>query len=269
VSDPDVMVGGRRLEGKAAIVTGGGRGIGRGIARRLVELGASVVVASRTAADVEETRSQLAALGTVEAVACDVSDRAAAKRLVVTTRDRFGSLDMLVCSHGVYDADTPFLDMTEEHWDRTLSINLDGIFVLSQAAARVMVADKAAGRLVFISSINGLASEPNCCDYNTSKAGVHGFARSIAYDLAPHAITVNVVAPGWVRSPMSAPYLSEDVLTGRQRFNMTGRVGEPEDIAGAVAWLVDPSSSYVTGTVIPVDGGQAAMLPMPSSVNIE
>ncbi len=259
----------RPFGGRVAIVTGGGRGIGRGIARRLVEMGATVVVTSRTAADVEETCAGLRDLGTVDPAPCDVSDRDAAKRLVAGTRERHGSLDILVCSHGVYDADTPFLDMSEEHWDRTLGINLDGNFILAQAAARTMVADGTAGRIIFISSINGLAAEPSCCDYNTSKAGLHGFARSIAYDLAPHGITVNVVAPGWVRSPMSAPYLSEDVLSGRQRFNMTGRVGEPEDIAGAVAWLADPSSSYVTGTVIPVDGGQAAMLPMPSSVNIE
>jgi NAD(P)-dependent dehydrogenase (short-subunit alcohol dehydrogenase family) len=259
----------RPLANKVAIVTGGGRGIGRGIARHLVELGATVVVASRTAADVEETRAQLSTLGTVEATPCDVSDRDAAKRLVADVRERHGSLDILVCSHGVYNAESPFLELSEEQWDRTLGINLNGNFILAQATARCMVADRTAGRIVFISSINGLASEPNCCDYNTSKAGLHGFARSIAYDLAPHRITVNVVAPGWVRSPMSEPYLSEDVLAGRQRFNMTGRVGEPEDIAGAVAWLVDPATSYVTGTVIAVDGGQAAMLPMPSSVNIE
>jgi NAD(P)-dependent dehydrogenase (short-subunit alcohol dehydrogenase family) len=257
------------FHGRVAVVTGGGRGIGRGIARRLAELGAVVVVSSRTRSDVDETCALLQDVGTVEGVPCDVSDRDAAKRLVLGARERHGSLDVLVGCHGIYDADTPFLDMTDEHWDRTLGINLDANFTLAQTAARTMVADGTRGRIIFISSINGLASEPNCCDYNTSKAGIHGFARSIAYDLAPHGITVNVVAPGWVRSPMSAPYLSEDVLSGRQRFNMTGRVGEPEDIAGAVAWLADSASSYVTGTVIPVDGGQAAMLPMPSSVNIE
>jgi gluconate 5-dehydrogenase len=260
--------GGRRLEHQVAIVTGGGRGIGRGIARALVAAGATVVVASRSRSDVEETRSQLAGLGTVEAAPTDVSDRAAAKRLVADVRDRHGGLDILVCSHGVYNADTPFLELSEEQWDRTLGINLVGSFILGQATARTMVADKTPGRIVFISSINGLASEPSCSDYNTSKAGLHGLARSMAYDLAPHGITVNVVAPGWVRSPMSAPYLSEDVLAGRQRFNMVGRVGEPTDIAGAVTWLVDPATTYVTGAIINVDGGQAAMLPMPATVDI-
>lgn len=259
----------RSLQGKVAIVTGGGRGIGRGIARRLVELGATVVVVSRTAVDVEETASQLRDAGTVESAPCDVSDRAAARRLVAETRERHGSLDILVCSHGVYDAESPFLDMTDEQWDRTLGINLGGSFTLGQAAAQTMVRDGTPGRVVFVSSINGFSAEPDCADYNASKAGLHGLARSMAYDLAPHNITVNVVAPGWVRSPMSAPYLSDDVLSGKQRFNMVGRVGEPEDIAGAVAWLVDPASTYVTGTVIAVDGGQTAMLPMPSSVFID
>jgi NAD(P)-dependent dehydrogenase (short-subunit alcohol dehydrogenase family) len=259
----------RPLQRKVAIVTGGGRGIGRGIARRLVELGATVVVASRTEADVEETRAQLAGIGTVDAAPCDVSDRDTARRLVSGTRARHGSLDILVCSHGVYDADSPFLELSDEQWDRTLAINLGGSFALGQAAARTMVQDGVGGRIVFVSSINGMAAEPMCADYNASKSGLHGLARSMAYDLAPHGITVNVVAPGWVRSPMSAPYLSDDILSGRQRFNMVGRVGEPEDIAGAVAWLAHPASTYVTGALVPVDGGQTAMLPMPASVFIE
>ena len=150
----------RPLTDKVAIVTGGGQGIGRGIARRLVELGATTVVVSRTAAAVEETREQLSGLGTVEAAPCDVSDRAAAKRLIADVRGRHGSLDILVCSHGVYNADSPFLELSEEQWDRTLGINLGGNFTLAQATARTMVADSTAGRIIFISSINGIASEP-------------------------------------------------------------------------------------------------------------
>ncbi len=255
-----------QLGGKVAIVTGGGRGIGRGIARRLAELGATVVVASRTAADLAETCDELRAAGTVEARACDVGDRNAARQLVRDVRAAHGAVDILVCSHGVYDAESPFLELSDEQWERTLGINLHGTFALAQEAGRSMVADGTAGRIVIISSINGLAAEPDCADYNTSKAGLHGLVQSIAYDLSPHGITANVIAPGWVRSPMSAPYLSEDILSGRQKFNLAGRVGEPADIAGAVAWLVDPATSYVTGTVIPVDGGQTAMLPMPGSV---
>ena len=132
-----------------------------------------------------------------------------------------------------------------------------------------MATDKTPGRIVIITSINGLAAEPACADYNASKAGLHGLMRSMACDLAQHGITVNAVAPGWVRSPMSAPYLTEDILTGRQRFNLVGRVGEPDDIGRAAAWLCAPETSYVTGAVLVVDGGQTAMLPMPATVDFE
>ena len=114
--------------------------------RRLVEMGAKVVVVSRTAADVEETCSQISSLGSIEAAPCDVSDRNAAKGLIRDVRARHGALDMLVCSHGVYDADSPFLDLSEEQWDRTIGINLTGNFTLAQTAARTMVADKNPGR---------------------------------------------------------------------------------------------------------------------------
>lgn len=257
------MTAGSPLAGKVAIVTGGGRGIGRGIAAGLVERGATTIAVARTATDLEETCAGLRGRGAIEAAPCDVSDRAAVRALVDDVRDRHGAVDILVCSHGVYDAEQPFLEMSDEQWDRTLAINLSGNFAIGQAVGRTMVADGTAGRIVFISSINGLAAEPACCDYNASKSGLHGLARSMAFDLAPHGITVNVIAPGWVRSPMSAPYLTEEILSGEKQFNLAGRVGEPEDIARAVAWLVDPASSFVTGTVVPVDGGQTAMLPMP------
>jgi NAD(P)-dependent dehydrogenase (short-subunit alcohol dehydrogenase family) len=256
-----------RLEGQVAIVTGGGRGIGRGIAGTLLGEGARVVVASRTGSDVDETVSLLSDRGEVAGHPTDVSDPDAVRSLVDTTVERFGALDIMVCSHGVYDADSPFLELTLEQWDRTLGINLRGSFLCGQRAAQAMVDGGRGGRIVNVSSINGLASEPVCSDYNASKAGVHGLTRSMAIDLAPHGITANVVAPGWIRSPMSAPHLSDDILSGKQAFNPVRRVGEPQDIGGAVAWLADPATTYVTGATIVVDGGQTAMLPMPTSVD--
>jgi NAD(P)-dependent dehydrogenase (short-subunit alcohol dehydrogenase family) len=253
------------LSGRTAIVTGGGRGIGRGIARVLLGHGATVVVASRTQSDLDATCAELGGLGGIDAVRCDVSHGPDVARLVGETRARHGPIDALVCCHGVVEY-TPFLDLTEEQWDRTLAINLKGGFLCGLAVARAMVEDSRAGRIVFISSINGLAAEPDCADYCASKGGIHMLARAMACDLADHGITVNVVAPGWVRSPMSAPYLSEDVLAGRQRFNPVGRVGEPEDIGHAVAWLLQDGGGYLTGAVVPVDGGQTALLPMPTTV---
>jgi NAD(P)-dependent dehydrogenase (short-subunit alcohol dehydrogenase family) len=255
------------LEGKVAIVTGGARGIGRGIAAAILEQGARVVIASRTESELESAEQALAALGEVSAQRCDVSNAADVESLVTATEARYGPLDAMVCSHGVV-AYTPFTEITESQWDWTLSINLKGTFLCGQTAARAMIAAGRRGRMVFVSSINGLAAEPHSADYSASKAGIHLLARGMACDLADHGITVNVVAPGWVRSPMSAPYLSEDVLSGARRYNPVGRVGEPEDIGQAVAWLLQDDTSYVTGAIIPVDGGQIALLPMPTTVEI-
>ena len=240
------------------IVTGGARGIGRGIATVLLHHGATVTIATRTREELTEAARELSALGPVTAHSCDVSDSQQVQRLVDETQQRDGPLDGFVCCHGVV-AYTPFLDLTDEQWDWTMSINLRGSFLCGRAAAQAMVQSGRSGRVVFVSSINGLAAEPHSVDYSASKAGVHLLARGMACDLADHGITVNVVAPGWVRSPMSAPYLDEDVLSGRTRFNPVGRVGEPEDIGQAVAWLLQDSASYLTGAIIPVDGGQTAV----------
>jgi NAD(P)-dependent dehydrogenase (short-subunit alcohol dehydrogenase family) len=256
-----------RLDGSVALVTGGGRGIGRGVAGSLLAEGARVVVASRTQADLDETLRLLSDGGEIAAERADVSEPASVRSLIDAVRRRFGGLDILVCSHGVYDADSPFLDVSVEQWDRTLGINLRGTFLCGQGAARAMVDQGRGGRIINISSINGLASEPECADYNASKAAMLGLTRSMAIDLARHGITANVVAPGWIRSPMSAPYLTDEILSGKQTFNLVRRVGEPEDIGGAVAWLADPTTTYVTGVTIVVDGGQTAMLPMPTTVD--
>jgi NAD(P)-dependent dehydrogenase (short-subunit alcohol dehydrogenase family) len=255
------------LEGRVALVTGGGRGIGRGIARCLLEAGARVEIASRTQADLMETVELLSPLGEIAAMPCDVSDRASVDALVQDVVDRFGGLDILVCCHGVY---TPraFVDLDDDTWDETIGINLNGMFYAGRAAARVMIGQGRGGRIVNITSINGLAAEPECAHYNASKGAAHALTRSMAFDLGVHGITVNAIAPGWVKSPLSAPFLTDEILSGKQAINPMRRVGEPEDIGGAVVWLADPSASYVNGAVIVVDGGQMAMLPMPVDTSV-
>jgi NAD(P)-dependent dehydrogenase (short-subunit alcohol dehydrogenase family) len=251
------------LDGQVAIVTGAGRGIGREITRVLAGQGAIVVAASRTAAALDE----LAAASSVEgqhvaAYPCDVSKAAAARSLVAWASERFGEPGLLVCAHGT-GAERPFLELTEEQWSETLAVNLTGCFLVGQAAARAMVAAGRPGRIVFVSATNALAAEPRVTDYDASKAGLHGLTRSMALALGPHRITVNAVAPGWVRTPLLEPFLSDDLVSGRQVVNPVGRIGEPVDIARAVAWLVHPSSLFVNGAVVVVDGGQSAMLPLP------
>jgi NAD(P)-dependent dehydrogenase (short-subunit alcohol dehydrogenase family) len=188
--------------------------------------------------------------------------------LLSSVIEAFGRLDIGVCCQGVYGNAYSVLDYPEEEWDEVVGINLKGSFLLGRAAARAMVdCGTDAGRIVLISSVDALAAEPNCIPYNASKAAVHGLARGMAVDLASHGITCNVIAPGWVATPMTAQSLPKAVLDLEEPFELTvtGRIGVPADIGEAAAWLVDPSSSYVTGSVFVIDGGQTAAAPMPSN----
>ncbi len=245
------------IQGKVAVVTGGGRGIGQGVARSLLEAGATVVIAARSDGPLADTVDQLSPLGPISKYVCDVSEPESVRALFEHVDGLGGGVDILVCSHGVLNAGIPLLDYPVDLWDETIAINLKGTFLASQAAARVMVRNECHGRIIVISSIVAIASAPNETAYDASKGGVEALTRAMALDLAPYAITVNSVAPGWIRTPMVESIMTPEV---ERTCNPLRRFGEPEHVGNAVVFLADPASSQVTAATIFVDGGQRAAL---------
>lgn len=248
------------LHDQVALVTGGARGIGQGVARALLDAGARVAIASRTESDLSAAQTSLGAGDRLSAHRCDVADPQQVTRLFADVVGRHGALDILVCSHGVYPGVRSVVDITLEEYDQVMNVNVRGVFLCAQAAARCMLERDTGGRIILISSMNALASQEGAADYDASKAAVHGLTRALAVELASRGVTVNAIAPGWVRTPMSEEELEH--LTGH-RLNPSHRVGEPADIARAVMWLADPDNDYVNGSVAVVDGGQTAMLGLP------
>lgn len=245
------------LEGKVAIVTGASRGIGRAIAEELAAQGAKVVInynANESAA--AEVVSRIEANGgTALAIQADVSDFAAAEALVKVATEAFGPVDILVNNAGT-TRDTLLMTMKEEDWDVVLATNLKSIFNCCKAVARPMVRRKQGGRIINISSVAGIVGQPGQTNYAASKAGVIGFSKSLAKELGSRQITVNVVAPGFVLTDLTAN-LPEDLVKQTIDFIPLGRWGEAEEIAHVVAFLASDKATYITGTVIQVDGGIA------------
>ncbi len=245
------------LVGRVAVVTGagrGGRGIGRGIAVALAAAGADVVITARTnIADAEAVAAECSALGVKSlAVVADISDESSVESLFKTTMDSFGRVDILVNNAGI-TRDTLLLRMSTEQWDSVIDANLKGAFLCSRAASKIMLRQKS-GRIVNIASVNGLRGSAGQTNYSASKAGLIGFSRSLAKELASRGITVNVVAPGFIDTQMTDAFEGE----AREQLLKTiplGRFGQAEDVGAAVAFFASPSASYITGQVLTVDGG--------------
>lgn len=223
-------------------VTGGNRGIGEAIVRQLIAEGYRVAALSRSGAGPE------GALG----VACDVSDSASVDAAFTAVEQEYGPVEVLVSNAGVVE-DTLLLTMSEDAFGRVLDTNLTGAYRVAKRAARGMIRLRR-GRLIFLSSVVGLSGSAGQANYAASKAGLVGLARSLARELGSRGITSNVVAPGPVRTDMMA------ALTDDQRAKMVanvplGRMAEPAEVASVVTFLAGPGSAYVTGAVIPVDGG--------------
>ena len=244
------------FSGKTAIVTGGSRGLGRAICLELAKGGANVVfcyAGNETAA--QETLAACEALGAkAAAVCCDVTDAEADLTLVKTTVNLFGRVDILVNNAGI-TRDGLLLTMKEADFDAVIAANLKGAFLCMKAVARQMVRQRY-GRIVNLSSVVGLRGNAGQVNYAASKAGVIGMTKSLAKELAGRNITVNAVAPGFIDTDMTAA-LSETAKNAALGSIPMGRMGTPENVARAVAFLADEDAGYITGQVLAVDGGMS------------
>jgi 3-oxoacyl-[acyl-carrier protein] reductase len=241
------------LSGKVALVTGGSRGIGRAITLALAAHGAKVAVNYASNADAAaETVQAAGGDGAAIAVAGDVADPAVGVKLVEATIAAFGRIDILINNAGV-TADDLILRMSEDEWDRVIDTNLKGTFHVTKAAIRPMVRQRW-GRIISVSSVAGLVGNAGQANYSAAKAGIIGFTKAIAKEVASRNITSNVIAPGFVDTEMTAS------LTDAQRQEIVrmvavGRTGNPEDIAPAAVFLASDEAAYINGHVLTVDGG--------------
>jgi len=241
------------LQGQVALVTGAARGIGRAIAARLQRDGATVVINDVLEAELEQVLRE--GIGR-EAIVADVSVREEVQAMVDRVVDRFGRLDILVNNAGV-EPKASVLEMTDEQWNRAIAVNLSGTFLGTQIAARHMVARGGGGRIIQISSIAAKNFLPNCSNYCASKAGVNGFTREAARELAVHGVTVNAVCPGVIETEMTAAARANPAMMEKwMREIPAKRLGHADEVAAFVAFLASPEAGYITGQAVNVDGGK-------------
>jgi len=235
---------------KVAIVTGAGQGIGLGIALALAKEGCNVVISDINQATSEQAAQEIAKLGVKSlAIKCDVSNKIEVDNLIAKTVENFGRLDILVNNAGIFPF-KPFMEMQESDWDKVIDVNLKGVFLCSQAVAKVM---REGSKIVTISSIASLVGFEGLVHYCASKGGVNGMIRALALEMAAKKINVNAVAPGAINTPGAA---SPDEMKQQTIAAIPWkRMGEPADIANAVVFLSSDKADYITGQIIVVDGG--------------
>jgi NAD(P)-dependent dehydrogenase (short-subunit alcohol dehydrogenase family) len=246
-----------RLAGRVALVTGGGRGIGRAIALALAQAGADVIPTARTLRQIESVSDEIAALGRRSlAQSCDVSQISQIQSLLTKIQEDFGRLDILIHAAAISPLWKRIEDLTEEEWDAVLDVNVKGAFLVSREVGRVMIA-QGGGSIVHLTSIAGLRGTSHIGAYSVSKAALIGLTRVLAYEWVKYHIRVNAIAPGWVRTELTQPVfahpeISKSLLAGipQRRF------ADPEEIAPLAVYLASDDAKFVTGQVYIIDGGQ-------------
>ena len=239
-----------RLEGQVAIVTGGGRGIGRAIAKSFAQEGATVIVAELDAERGTATAQEIVASGgCARFIQTQVADRASVEAMVQATVAEFGRIDILVNNAAILGENGHVLEVSQEVWDRVIAVNQTGVFICSQVAGRVM-AEARRGNIINIASVNSFVPQPRCVAYGSAKGAILAMTILLAEDLAPYGIRANCIAPGPIQSnkPDDAPPGATDGV-------LLGRAGLPSEIASVATFLASDASSYVNGQCITVDGG--------------
>ena len=242
------------LEGKVAVVTGAGRGIGKSIAIALARAGADVVVASRTASQLEETASEIKAIGG-RALPCptDVTVKESVEALMAAAVDSYGGLHILV-NNAATMIPRPLLEQTEDEWDRVMAVNLKSVFLCTQEAGRYMTIQKY-GKIVNLASTGGEIASPMNASYHASKAGLILFTKSVAIEWIRHNINVNAVGPGFIDTELVDQFIQSRTRESAAKGIPIRRFGKPEEIANLVVFLASDLSSYMVGEHVIIDGG--------------
>lgn len=242
-----------RLLNKVAIITGGGRGIGEATAKKFVQEGAKVVIADINGEDIDRTVNELISMGgEAMGIVVDVTNSESVNNMVNSTVEKYGKLDILVNNAGI-TMDATLLKMTEDQWDKVIDVNLKGVYICGQAAAKVMV-EQGSGVILNASSVVGIYGNFGQTNYAATKWGVIGMTKTWAKELGKKGIRSNAVAPGFISTPM-VKKMPENVIEMMKGKAPLGRLGEPEDIANAYAFLASDEAKFITGAILEVTGG--------------
>jgi NAD(P)-dependent dehydrogenase (short-subunit alcohol dehydrogenase family) len=250
----------RGLDGKGVLIVGGTSGIGLATARRFLEEGSRVFVAGIDETELKDTLGALQPLGTIEGIVGDVGDEADVDAIVAASAASLGRIDVLINNAGTAHK-ALFLDTETDAWDRTIAVNLRGMFLVARALGRLMAADGAGGAIVNMASTNALGGEERYAAYNASKGGVLQLTRTMAVELGANGIRVNCLCPGFIDTPLNRDLEDETFIRAYERDHIPlGRRGQPEEVAAAYAFLASDEASFIHGAALVIDGGQTAVM---------